>query len=122
VRAQPVIPPPLGSPGADLWALADDLLDRLAERVADRVLTGLGGPSEQDDWLDLTRAAEHLDVHPDTLRKRAKSGLVPFEQDGPRCRMYFRRAALDEWRHAGGASVQRSRMAERASTRTDRFR
>jgi excisionase family DNA binding protein len=86
------------------------------------VLAGLRSQPDQDDWLDLTRAAEHLGVHPDTLRKRAKAGLVPFEQDGPGCRVYFRRADLDGWRHAGGAPAQRSRMAERVSARASELR
>ncbi len=59
-------------------------------------------------------AAERLGIHPDTLRKRAKAGLVPFEQDGPGCRMYFRPSDLDAWRHSGGAIAWRSNLAGQA--------
>lgn len=99
--------------GADPLALIDDLLDRLADRVADRIVAGLGSQREQDAWLDLASAAERLGIHPDTLRKRAKAGLVPFEQDGPGCRMYFRASDLDAWRHSGGTIAWRSNLAGR---------
>src|ERR1700691_5510876 len=68
--------------GADPMALVDDLLDRLADRVADRIIAGLGPQREQDAWLDLASAAERLGLHPDTLRKRAKAGLVPLSRTG----------------------------------------
>lgn len=68
-----------GAPDADLAALTDCLLDLLADRVADRVCDRLRSPAEPDVWLDLNSAAEHLKIHPDTLRKRAKAGQIPYE-------------------------------------------
>lgn len=113
-RNSPSCPRKSDAYGADPLALVDDLLDRLADRVADRIIAGLGPQREQDAWLDLASAAERLGLHPDTLRKRAKAGLVPFEQDGPGCRMYFRPSDLDAWRHLGGAIAWRSNLAGQA--------
>jgi hypothetical protein len=33
--------------------------------------------------LDLTAAAGHLGLHRGTVRKLAKTGLIPYEQDAP---------------------------------------
>jgi hypothetical protein len=113
-RHSPSRPRKSDAHGADPAALVDDLLDRLADRVADRIVACLGPRREQDTWIDLATAAERLGLHPDTLRKRAKAGLVPFEQDGPGCRMYFRPSDLDAWRHSGGAIAWRSNLAGQA--------
>src|SRR5437763_1410004 len=78
--------------------LADDLVDRVAARLAD----DLAAPGAHDEWLGLAGAAEYVGLHRDTVRKRAKAGLIPCEQDGPGCRIYFRRSALDAWRERGG--------------------
>ena len=102
---------------ADLDPLLDVLADRIAERIAARLEAGA---SAQDDWLSLPDAAAYLGLHRDTLRKRAKAGLVPFEQDGDRCRMYFRRSDLDAWRRAGGGPAWLTSLAKVASTRLPR--
>jgi hypothetical protein len=73
--------------------------DEQLEDLARRVVSGLReADRDRDEWLDLASAARHLRVHPDTLRKRAKRGLVPYEQAGLGCRIYFRRSDLDAWR------------------------
>ena len=79
--------------------LIDQLVDRLAAAVAER-LARQG--SEDDEWFDSRRAAEYLGVHRDTLRKLAAERAIPSEQDGPGCKLYFRRSALDAWRRGGG--------------------
>jgi excisionase family DNA binding protein len=81
-------------------SVLDVLADRVAERIADRL-----GTSEVDAWLTTTGAASYLAMHPDTLRKLASAGLIPYEQDRPGCRMFFRRSALDLWRKGGGAAT-----------------
>jgi excisionase family DNA binding protein len=43
-----------------------------------------------------------LGIHRDTLRKLAAEKAIPSEQDGPNCKLYFRRSDLDAWRLAGG--------------------
>lgn len=37
-------------------------------------------------------------VHRDTVRRLAAERTVPSEQEGPGCKLFFRRGDLDEWR------------------------
>lgn len=76
-----------------------ELAERVAQRIADQTYSGRDGV---DEWLDSRHAAEYLGVHRDTLRKLAAERSIPAEQDGPGCKLYFRRADLDAWRHGGG--------------------
>lgn len=85
--------------------LLDAMVDQLAERVAER-LADFRSPqvaaSQEDEWFDSRHAAEYLGVHRDTLRKLAAERVIPTEQDGPNCKLYFRRSDLDSWRRSGG--------------------
>jgi excisionase family DNA binding protein len=84
-------------------ALINQLADRVAERLAAAVnLSPLLKPNGEDEWLDSRHAAEYLGVHRDTLRKLAAERAIPTEQDGPNCKLYFRRSDLDSWRRTGG--------------------
>lgn len=60
---------------------------------------------EPGEWLDSRTAAEYLGVHRDTLRKLAAERAIPVHQDGRGCKLFFRRADLDEWRERGGRGV-----------------
>lgn len=95
-----------GASGTEL-GLLDALFDKLAAHVAAAVLEHLGVASSDDtsEWLDSRSAAEYLDVHRDTLRKLAAEGAIPVHQDGRGCKLFFRRADLDEWRERGGRGV-----------------
>ncbi len=84
---------PAGAPAFD--AIVAHLADLVAERLAAR----LAVPSRQvDEWLDTRGAAEYLGVHRDTVRRLAAERTVPSEQEGPGCKLFFRRSDLDEWR------------------------
>jgi excisionase family DNA binding protein len=95
-----------GASGSEL-GLLDALFDTLAARVAAAVLEHLGRASTDDasEWLDSRSAAEYLGVHRDTLRKLAAERAIPVHQDGRGCKLFFRRADLDEWRDRGGRGV-----------------
>ncbi|MFZ0041575.1 MAG: helix-turn-helix domain-containing protein [Solirubrobacteraceae bacterium] len=87
--------------------MLDAVLDQIAERVAQRLaaLIDRSSPTEgagDDEWFDSRHAADYLGIHRDTLRKLAAERAIPSEQDGPNCKLYFRRADLDAWRLAGG--------------------
>jgi excisionase family DNA binding protein len=86
-------------------ALLDQLVLQLADLVADRLIER--SRTEQATstvaWLDTKQAGEYLGVHRDTIRKLAAERVIPTHQDGPGCKLYFRREELDEWR---GASRQ----------------
>jgi excisionase family DNA binding protein len=96
---------PLRAPstdGASNQALIDQVLGRLAELVVDRLVERTEAHRGNDvrAWLDARTAAEYLGVHRDTLRKLAAQRAIPTHQDGPRCKLYFRRDELDEWRRS----------------------
>ena len=91
-------------------SLIDQLLGQLADLVAERLLEHASevATDQSVQWLDARGAADYLGVHPDTVRKLAASRALPAHQDGPRCKLYFRRTELDDWRLAGKAA--RGRM------------
>jgi hypothetical protein len=61
--------------------ISDAQLRELADLVAERVASRLGVDElERRRWLDIRDAAAYLHLHPDTLRKRVRQGLVPCEQ------------------------------------------
>lgn len=98
----------------DVHDVVDELVDLLAERVAARVQAHLAVRSpEASPWLTTRDAAEHLGMHPDTLRRLAAERAIPSEQDGPGCALYFRRSELDAWRESGG--TRRRAIRSRAS-------
>jgi excisionase family DNA binding protein len=89
--------------------MTDDLLDALAERLAEKIagrvvelLRAQDAATPSQPWLDSAAAAEYLGIHRDTLRKLAAAGAIPNEQDGPTCKRYFSKDALNTWRASGG--------------------
>lgn len=104
----------------DVTRALDGLLDALADRVAARLAERSAGDASADTWLGLTDAAAYLGVHRDSLRKKAKAGLIDFEQEAPGCRMYFRRSALDASRHAGGPAPGAETVAALSESRRRR--
>jgi excisionase family DNA binding protein len=93
------------------------LIGRIAERIASAVAAQLAvvGNRDEDDWLDSRRAAEYLGVHRDTLRKLVAERTIPAGQDGPGCKLFFRRGHLDEWRRRGGRAAFLSSVVERTA-------
>lgn len=95
---EPPMPKAVGGIDSDL---IDRVLARLADLVADRLMERTGTPNQPfGDWMDAREAAEYLGVHRDTLRKLAAERAVPVHQDGPGCKLYFRRDELDDWRRS----------------------
>lgn len=92
-RAAPTVAQREQHPGFDVFVA--HLADLVAERVAARLAAP---PSAADEWLDTRDAAEYLGVHRDTVRRLAAERVVPSEQDGPGCKLFFRRSDLDAWR------------------------
>jgi len=82
--------------------LIDQILGRLADLVVDRLMGRTEAQSSEhaSAWLDARSAADYLGVHRDTLRKLAAQRAIPTHQDGPGCKLYFRRDELDEWRRS----------------------
>ncbi len=105
---------------ATLDRLGGELLRVVADIMAVVAVPHQDAAQESEVWLSLPNAAEHLGLHRDTLRKRAKEGLIPFEQDAPGCRIYFCRSDLDAWRHAGGAPARLAQVADLSAKRSKR--
>ena len=51
-----------------------------------------------DRWLTAKEAASYLGITTTALHKHTSARTIPFEQDGPGCKLYFRAAELDDWR------------------------
>jgi excisionase family DNA binding protein len=83
--------------------------------VAAAVIARLGVEQDRDfEWLDSRQAADYLGVHRDTLRRLAAARAIPAEQDGRGCKLFFRRAALDDWRRSGGHTRHLAAVADAA--------
>jgi hypothetical protein len=56
-------------------------------------------PADEDPWIETAEAAAHLGMSVDQLHKltAARQG-IPFSQDAPGCKLYFKRSKLDAWR------------------------
>jgi excisionase family DNA binding protein len=83
-----------------LDALIEDVVERVASAVVQQLMAGRD--QQIGDWLDSRTAADYLGVHRDTLRKLAAERTIPAHQDGPGCKLFFKRSDLDRWRQAGG--------------------
>ena len=59
----------------------DVLADLIAERVAEKLAARAETPDEADAWLATKEAAMYLGVHADTLRGLAAEGRIPSEQE-----------------------------------------
>jgi excisionase family DNA binding protein len=76
-----------------------DDLDQLAERVADLVVARLRADEKSPDrWLDSKEAADHLGISLHALRHLTARRALPFAQDAPGSKMFFRASELDAWR------------------------
>lgn len=93
-------------------AVIDVLIERVATAVVDRLR--IAGADDGDDWLDSRQAAEYLGLHRDTLRRLAAARAIPVEQDGRGCKLFFHRAALDDWRRVGGRTRQLATLGHAA--------
>jgi excisionase family DNA binding protein len=78
-------------------ALDDDALDQLADLLAPRLAPRLA--AEPDDaWMDSKQAAAYTGLSMNSLHKRTAAREIPFHQDGPGGKCWFKRSELDAWR------------------------
>ncbi len=87
-----------------ILSLDDEALDLLVDRLAPRIHARLGDQADgdlSDEWLDSKRAAAYLGMSVNAIHKLTAARAIPFEQDGPGCKCWFRRAELDRWRRGG---------------------
>lgn len=92
----------MGLAAAVVAALDDIALDELADRLAPKLAARLAAREPlPDEWLPSNKAAAYLGVSVNALHKLTAARAIPFEQDGPGCKMWFKRSELDEWRCTG---------------------
>lgn len=72
-------------------------VEAIAQRVANLLGDGQAGDA-QDRWMTSDEAATHLKVSPHTLRDLIARRAVPYSQERPGARLYFRSSDLDRWR------------------------
>jgi len=90
----------MASIAAALVAELDDAdLQRLAERLAP--LLAPSEPPTEDRWLCSRDAAIYLGLSLHAVHKLTAARAIPFEQDGPGCKCWFKRSELDAWVRAG---------------------
>lgn len=81
-------------------AVLDDLGAEDLARLAERLMPYL--PSEPaptpDGWLNAQDAAQYLGLSINALHKFTAARTIPFEQESPGCRCWFKRSELDGWR------------------------
>jgi hypothetical protein len=66
--------------------------------------------------MDSKAAAAYLGISIHALHKLTAAREIPFEQDGPGCKCWFRRSQLDRWRRGeGSASKMLPNSPDRAS-------
>ncbi len=84
--------------------LPSELLDVLAERVADvlveRGLVVAEAASGPEPWIGVEDAARHLACPKSRLYSLVSARRIPHEKDGSR--VLFRRSELDAWVESGG--------------------
>jgi excisionase family DNA binding protein len=85
-----------------LDSLDESTLQELAERLAP-YLPRNESDARPNDWLDTKGAAAYLGITTNALHKLTSARQIPFEQDGPGCKCYFKRSELDAWRERGGS-------------------
>jgi excisionase family DNA binding protein len=83
--------------------LDDSALDTLAALLAPRLPTRRDPAASEGRWLTAAEAATYLGLSVNALHKLTAARMIPFEQEGPSCKLYFQRSELDAWREAGGA-------------------
>ncbi len=81
--------------GVTTIELPPELIETIARRAAELV-----APSD-DGWIDAKTAAHYLGLPPSTVHKLTASRSIPFSQDCPGGKLYFKRSELDRWRERG---------------------
>jgi excisionase family DNA binding protein len=84
-------------------ALDEAALELLAERLGPH-LDRRAGERTDEAWLTAREASAYLGLSVHALHKLTAARAIPFEQDAPGCKLWFRRSELDQWRGGGGLS------------------
>jgi excisionase family DNA binding protein len=82
-------------------SLPSETVAALAEAAAEIALARLreqnAGGCEWPEWMSVETAARYLDVPEERVRKLKERREIPYYQEAPGCRVFFRRSELDDW-------------------------
>lgn len=78
-------------------SVPDELLDTVAERVAELVDERLQAQRPQSPWLDFDAAMEYLRFSRDQLYKLTAARAIPFRKKRGGQALLFHRDELDRW-------------------------
>lgn len=76
------------------------IVESLREHLRGDLLRELGGDRDHakwPEWMSVETAANYLDVTVERVRKLKDRREIPYYQEAPGCRVFFRRSELDEW-------------------------
>lgn len=88
-----------------LDSLDDAALDRLADALAPRLQRRISQATTGNGWLDSRDAAAYLGISKHSLHRLTSERRIPFSQDAPGARCYFKRSDLDGWRESGARGL-----------------
>lgn len=77
--------------------LDDADVELIARRVAE-LLRQQDGQKSEDRWMTSVQAAEHLGISLHALRHLVARRAIPYVQDRPGAKMFFKASQLDAWR------------------------
>jgi excisionase family DNA binding protein len=80
-------------PPESVAALAERAAEIVYERLVEREARGTDWP----EWMSVETAARYLDASEERVRKLKDRREIPHYQEGPGCRVFFRRSELDDW-------------------------
>jgi excisionase family DNA binding protein len=106
----------------DVWfaELDEHDVDRLAELLLPRLEARVTSTTGQNDgWLGTNQAAAYLGISRTALHKATAARTIPFEQDAPGCKCWFKRSELDAWRCGQKANAAKTQPRDRISTTRD---
>jgi excisionase family DNA binding protein len=75
----------------------DAIIAEVKRGVLDALERGDGHPDRWPGWMSVPTAGRYLDISTGRLYKLIARGVIPFSQEGPGCRVFLERRALDEW-------------------------
>jgi excisionase family DNA binding protein len=88
----------VSTPAPISFTLPPEVLEEIAQRAATLVLEQLAERDGEDRWMTTREAAEYLRLSVNALHRLTAERRIPFEQDAPGARCWFRRTELDAWR------------------------
>jgi hypothetical protein len=78
--------------------LDNEDVEAIARRVVELLREELREQRSEDPWLHSRQAADHLGISLHALRHLVARQAVPYVQDRPGSKIFFRASQLDAWR------------------------